>query len=146
MTEWSPPIETGLTGGLYVEEDLAQHVDDLSDAHQPGVYALKLSTPDSRDVVEERWARQYEVGVPEWVWHAVDHPTVLYVGAAKNVLERIHEHLDSPNRSASLCHVCPIHSVWDVWWFADADRAFERESGIAMEISNRYDGVFVRQA
>lgn len=146
MAEWTPPRSEGLSGERYVETDLEQFVDDLSDAHAPGVYALRLSTPSDRETVRERWSAAYDVDVPEWVWIAFESPAVLYIGAAKNVHARLHEHLDSPNRSASICHAFPIHSVWDVWWFDSLERAFERESGIAMDITNQHPGVFVRQA
>lgn len=146
MSEWHPPRETGLIGGLYLEEDLLNHVDDLADVHGPGVYALKLSVPDSRDVVEARWATHYDVDVPEWVWAAYRHEGVLYVGAAKNVFERLTEHLGSPNRTASLCRVFPPHSVWDVWLFDDVTRAFDRESGIAIQLRNELPSIYVHQS
>lgn len=146
MTEWSPPIDSGLSGDLYLEEDLAHHVDELREAHHPGVYALKLSVPDSRAVVEERWARQYEVDVPDWIWSAFDADGVVYVGGARNVFARLYDHLEEPNRTASICHVFPPHSVWGLWWFDDETRAFERESGIAIDIRNKHPTLYVHQS
>jgi predicted GIY-YIG superfamily endonuclease len=146
-TAWTPAIETGLSGDAYLSEQAEAFVDSqLQELHAPGVYALKLSQPDDPGVVRDRWARVYEVDVPGWVWSAFEARGVLYVGGAENVYERITEHLESPNRSASICHVFPIHSLWDVWLFDDATRAFEREGGIALRLKNAYPELYVRQA
>lgn len=145
MTEWTPPLNEGLFGDRYLSVDIESFVDgDLSDAHSPGVYALRLSVPLRRDPVRARWNDWYDVDVPEWVWTAFECGTVLYVGAAKNVYERIQTHLDSPNRTASICRVFPPHSIWNVWWFDSADAAFKRESGVAMDVAQT-EGVYVHQ-
>ena len=145
MTDWDPPIDGGLSGDRYLSVDIESFVDgDLGDAHAPGVYSLRLSTPDDRDTVRERWTSWYDVDVPDWIWTAFECGTVLYVGAAANVFDRVTQHLEAPNRTASICRVFPVHSVWDVWWFDSAERAFERESGIAMSVANT-EGVYVHQ-
>ena len=145
MTSWNPPLETGWQGDRYIEDDLGLFYDDLSDAQNPGVYAVKLSTPDDWDVVIERWDEHFDPDAPDWLREAFESHVVVYVGAAKNVSERLHTHLQNPNNSTAIARVFPLHSLWDVWPFDSADEAFTRESGIALDLSATYPGMYVRQ-
>ena len=142
MTEWTPPIETGLNGDRTPENDLGLFVDDLSDAHAPAVYGVKLSTPDKWETVIDRWEQHYDKDPPAYLTNAFDAHVVVYIGATQNLLERLHTHLDVPNQSAAITKVFPLHSLWDVWWFSDVGEAFDREHGIAMDLENKYPGLY----
>jgi len=150
MPEWSPSIDSGLSGDAYLSEQIEAFAKGPSDARRPAVYALKVSVPNDWRTVEERWGAAYDVDVPAWVEHAFHSKAVLYVGAAKDVYGRIVDHLESanpdkPSKSSALMAVYPIHSVWDVWFFEDVERAFERESGIALGIQASLSNVYVHQ-
>lgn len=145
MTNWHPPLESGLArGDRRVEDALRAHVEsgDLADAHAPGVYALTLSTPDDRPYAEV-WDEHHDARHPELdAMEAAGR--VLYVGAAKNVFERVTEHLESPNRSGAVPRVFPIHDVQTVWWKESVEQAFTDESRHAIELRN-LGGVYVSQ-
>ena len=143
--DWYPPVESGLNGDRSPEEDIEPWVDDLSDAREPGVYVVKCSTPSEWDTVERLWSKHYEVDPPDWVREAFESHVVLYVGGAKDVLGRLHQHLENANQSSALTRVFPLHSLWDVRWMDSAEQAFERESGVAIEIDERYPAIYVHQ-
>lgn len=145
MTEWTPPRESGLKGDRYVEDDLTALLgtDDMEEAHRPGVYSLKLSTPDDWQAVKACWRQAYDKEMPAWVREAYESSTVLYVGGAKNVHHRLHEHANG-SRAPAIEAVFPPHSVWDVWFFDSADEAFTRESQIATRLHGRH-GMWVHQ-
>jgi predicted GIY-YIG superfamily endonuclease len=134
---WSPSPEDGLTGDQYLTEEIAQHVDDLSDAHEPAVYVLELSTPDtsSYEAHARLWLQEHGA-VPDYLESIAATERLLYVGAAKNVYDRLQEHLNHPNRSSDVAEVFPIHSVVDVQRFDTPTEAFDAEHGIAMDLAN----------
>ncbi|MFC6770298.1 hypothetical protein ACFQDD_01950 [Halorubrum pallidum] len=134
---WCPNPETGLTGDQYLPEEIAQHVDDLSDAHTPGVYVVELSIPDtsSYETYTRLWLAQHD-SVAGYVESIAASDRLLYVGAAKNVYERLREHLDKPNRSTAVAEVFPIHSVSELVLFDTPTEAFDAEQGIAMDLAN----------
>lgn len=143
MSEWTPPLETGLNGNRYVEDDLEAFCDDLSDAHAPAVYAVKLSTPDDWRLVMDMWDQHFDVDPPDWLRAAFDSHVVVYVGATKNLSERLHTHLENANQSTAIAKIFPFHSLWGVWFFDDVGEAFDREHGIAMDLNNEYPGLYV---
>lgn len=138
---WDPPIDSGLSGVVYPEDALDAYVDDR---RGPGVYALRCSLPDTNDheTYHRLWLDHYDV-VPGFLEAIVDAGRLLYVGAAKDVLARLNTHLEAPNRSASVCRVFPIHSVVGVWPMDSVGVAFERESGVGIELQNEYPGDYV---
>lgn len=135
-TSWNPRITTGLSGARYPEEDLEPHTPDGRTMKSPGVYILKCSQPSDWETVVERWETHYEVDIPDFIETAFHASGVLYVGGAESVLDRIHEHLEAPNRSASILHVYPVHSIFGVEWTDDKETAFEKESQIALDLQN----------
>ena len=146
MTKWTPPRETGLHGDRYVEDDLDAFIDnDLGTGARtrPGVYAVKLSTPDDYDTALEYWHAYYDTDPPDWLREAYKANVAVYVGAAKNVHQRLHTRITYANRSTAIARVYPFHSLFNVWWFNDVERAFEREKGVAMELRNKYPGLYV---
>ena len=149
MTEWSPPIDGGLSGGAYLSEQLEAFVDDLADAHEPAVYAIKLSQPNEFDALRERWRDAYAGAtdefraqhsaeeMPAWVREAFEAPGVLYVGAAGDAHARLTNHVEG-HQTASICKLFPVHSVWGMWFFETAEEAFDREAGKALNLRNRW--------
>lgn len=132
MTDYIPPLDTGLRGDAYVEVQLRQFVNDLSDAHTPGVYCLRLSKPPD---LRAAWDDAYDAMHPEIdAMQSADR--LYYVGAAKNVFERIEAHRDG-EQSAAVMEAAPPHSVAQVWFYDDVDRAFERESMHAITVGNK---------
>jgi predicted GIY-YIG superfamily endonuclease len=136
MTDYDPPLESGLRGDRYPENDLELFVSDLADAHRPGVYCLLLSTPKDWKAVESAWQDAHDAPMPDYVRGAYDAGRVLYVGAAANVHARVTEHAKDEHTSA-IESVFPPHSLWDVWFFEDRELAFLRESQIATELQGK---------
>lgn len=136
---WKPDPDSGLSGDRYLNEAIAQHADDLSDAHSPGVYVLELSTPEttSYETLSRLWLDVFDT-TPDYLETIADSDRLIYVGATPNVYERLEEHLQNPDDSTVVAEVFPIHSILDVQWFDDRGRAFDRENGIAMELANQH--------
>jgi len=105
------------------------------------VYALTLKRPVDP---EAAWDREYDVR-PEWFEEFLHAGTIVYVGATANVLSRLEDHRDGEVRQAALLKICEIDSLRNVWLFKNKDRAFERESGLAMKMANEYPGYYVHQ-
>lgn len=144
MPTYDPPRETGLSGDAYLSEVLEEHVDDLSDAHAPGVYALRLSkpVPGDRETLARAWLEHFDV-TPPYLGDVADACEIYYVGAAKNMHARITEHLESPNRSSALCRVLTVHDVFALWPMDSAGEAFTRETGLALDLRRELDGAYV---
>jgi len=105
------------------------------DFSTPAVYALILTLPHD---FRAAWDRRYDV-VPGFVERAAECDTVLYVGATGNLIGRLEDHKLGGVRNAALVSLAEDVALADVWPYDDTDRAFERESGIAMEIANDTD-------
>lgn len=144
MTDWTPPVRTGLTGDVILSEHMEAFVDDLADAHAPGVYVLKCSHPDEWDVAESRFAEAFEKPRPDYVREAYDAECILYVGAAKDVYDRIGDHARG-EKSSALLKVYPPHSVWGVYWMDSTEEAFTRESGVAAKLASDFPFCYVHQ-
>jgi predicted GIY-YIG superfamily endonuclease len=138
---WRPNPTTGLSGEKYLSVAMEAFVDDLADAHQPGVYVLELSNPVSSDYEAHTrlWLEEFEV-TPEFLDSVAEANKLLYVGAAEDVYERLQEHLESPNRSTKLSKVFPIHSIKYIHLCESAQEAFLREDAVATDLQNNVDG------
>jgi predicted GIY-YIG superfamily endonuclease len=121
-----------------IERHLTEGFDQL---HDPAVYCLTLLRPPD---VGAAWDRHFETR-PDWFEEFSDADRVLYVGAANDLLHRLEDHVDGEVRKAALLRVCDIGALRNVWWFEDADRAFERESGIALTLQQEYPSAYVHQ-
>lgn len=124
---------------LELPADVEPFLDNYTQIHDPAVYALDLSRPDD---VLEAWAEVYDVQ-PDYMAELIAAESVTYVGATHDLLGRLEDHRDSEVRQAALLQVCDIEGLRDVHWFQDADRAFEREHGIAMQLANKYGDMYV---
>jgi len=127
-----------------LSEKLAELLYDDHAASDPGVYALAIDVPDGGvETLARDWLDHYPA-TPPYLRTLVDAERVIYVGAAKNVRARIEDHLQGDVRKASLPRVWGVSDVVRVWWFEDADRAFEREHGLAMDLDHDTDvGTYV---
>jgi len=141
MTNYVPPRDTalGVDPDATPAEQLAQFVDDVT---QPGCYALRLSKPQ-HERLEVLWSQEYDVLHPD-IDAMQDSDRLYYVSGAKNLLARINDHLDNPNRSGAVMSVAPIHSIAHVWPYDSAEKAFEKESHHAIEM-NQHPRAYVSQ-
>jgi len=121
-----------------VEPFLTDGYDQL---HDPAVYALRLSR---RPNVADLWDARFDTR-PEWFDKFLSASGVVYVGATADCLSRLEDHEDGEVRQTSILKVCDIHEIRNIWFFVDKDRAFERESGLAIELRNAYPDLFVHQ-
>lgn len=113
--------------------------EDLSILSTSGVYALRLTRPDD---LAEVWER-YNDHRPDYWEDLIDADGVVYVGAAKNVLQRLTQHKKGKIKKANVVQVCSIDSIRNIWWFDSTTRAFERESGLATAMQNEYPHFYV---
>lgn len=118
---------------LSLPADLEPYLTDgFEQMRQPAVYVLDLERPDN---LAEKWDDRFETR-PEWFPEFRDSSAVIYVGATSDVLRRLEEHRDGNVRRAVLCEICDVSGIRAIHWFQSQDRAFERESGIAISIQN----------
>jgi predicted GIY-YIG superfamily endonuclease len=124
---------------LSLPADIEPHLDPEYDWSSPAVYALTLSRPDDLGAA---WDSHFEHR-PSYFDDLEQCDQVVYVGGASNLLSRLEDHHVGRVRRTALTTVCSIDSLRNVWWFDSADRAFERESGIAMTMQNQYPEMYV---
>jgi len=113
--------------------------DDYPDWATPGVYALVLRKPDD---VPSAWDAEFD-SRPDYFEQLCESETVIYVGAAKNVMARLEDHRDGKVRKAALMRVCEIDHLRNIWWMSSAEQAFIKESQIAMQLQNHYNQTYV---
>jgi len=141
---WDPPKADGLTGDAYPSEQIEAFVDDPADAHRPGVYTLKCSQPAGFETVARRFQNAFDAPAPDWLTDAWAADATFYVGGAKDVFARLEEHAEGTHTPA-FCEVFPVHSIYQVEFFDSEDKAFERESGVALQLKSDLPGVHVHQ-
>ena len=143
--EWSPPIDTGLSGDAYLSEMIENHVDGgPSAARQPGVYCLELSIPETGglETYTRLWLETHET-TDRYLESIVDANRLLYVGHSADVYGRIQQHLEQPNQSTTVASTFPIHHIDRLWFYDSKQIASEREHGHRMELSNQLAGAHV---
>jgi predicted GIY-YIG superfamily endonuclease len=109
--------------------------------HDPAVYVLVLDRPAD---VADAWDALYD-SRPAWFDRMRDARAVWYVGASADCLSRLEDHRDGDVRGTVLTELCGVTALRNVWWFDDADRAFEQESALAIQLGNQYGDVYVHQ-
>jgi len=107
------------------------HRDLLADATGPGVYALRVQTPDSAEAVARAF---FDAGVAEPPHEALSRLTasdVAYVGASMCVRDRLAEHARGDVRRATFLEAFDPVDVVGVWPdpepFTTAERAHGRD-------------------
>ena len=119
--------------------DIEPHLIDGFEWSDSAVYALVLDVPSD---LREQWENFFDT-TPNYIGLVEEKPTTVYVGAAKNVRARLEDHVEGERRKARLVQFCEIESIRNIWWFRDHNRAFERESGIAIAMQNEYPSYYV---
>ena len=112
---------------------------DISELRQPGVYALKCVKPD--DIAAE-WDKHFD-NRPDYWDELTSKDRVAYVGASADVLSRLEDHRDGNKRKAALLQVCEPVGVLNIKFFSTAQRAFERESGLALNFAQQHPSFYV---
>jgi len=143
--EWTPPIETGLSGSAYPNVQVGQFADDLDEAHQPGVYVIRLSVPTQLDLSghKELWNETHGY-TPDYVQQVAESEGVMYVGAAEDVLSRVQDHIDdSVNNSSTLMHTYPPHSVIQVYFYDSIDDAFNNEYNKEVQLRQTRSSIYI---
>jgi len=113
-------------------EEVEAFADSFAQSRGPAIYALDLSKPDD---LTATWDATFDSRPAYWD-ELQQAESVVYVGAAKNVVSRLEDHRDKEVRIGVLQRVCEIEGVRNVWFCDSADEAFERESGKAIELRN----------
>lgn len=126
--------------GLSLPEDLESFGDGFDRMHNPGTYALKLRRPP--DVVTA-WDREFDAR-PQWFSKFQTAVNVFYVGAAKDVLERLEQHA-SGDKQPTVLQVCNIAGIEDVTFYKSAEKAFDEEFNMAQHIREEYPHSYVHQ-
>jgi len=126
---------------LTLPADAEPFVDDISDLRQPGVYALKCIKPND---MAAQWDRHFDHRPNYWN-ELVNAQRVAYVGASNDVLARLEDHRDADVRKAALLEVCEPVGVLNIKFFPTAERAFERESGLALRFAREHPEFYVHQ-
>ena len=121
--------------------DVNELLDDrgLHDASRgPGCYALELDVPDSVEAAHRRWLAHVDT-LPrdDGPRRFAEAPRCAYVGAGKNVYERLDEHARGEERSARYPSVYPPVDVIDVWPARSTTQAFDHEYGRATDLARQ---------
>jgi predicted GIY-YIG superfamily endonuclease len=103
----------------------------LEKATGPGVYALRVATPDTVEAVARQWHEHVDAALPEGYAERLVADDVAYVGASMHVRDRLAEHARGDVRRATFCQAFPPVDVLGVWSdpepFVTAERAHGRE-------------------
>jgi predicted GIY-YIG superfamily endonuclease len=107
----------------------------------PGCYALTLTRPDN---LPEAWDAAFDHR-PPYFEELQDADSVVYVGAASDVLGRLTDHKDGDKRLTVLTEVCEIDALRNIWWADTAEEAFQEESKTALMLQNERPEMYVHQ-
>jgi len=103
----------------------------LADATGPGVYALRVRTPDTVEALARQWREHVAAALPEGYAERLTADDVAYVGASMHVRDRLAEHARGDVRRATFLRAFPPVDVVAVWAdpepFTTAERAHGRE-------------------
>lgn len=87
----------------------------LDDAHGPGTYALRVTTPATADAVADAFREVSEVVPNDATLDRLTADRVAYVGASANVYSRLTEHASGDVRRATFLEAFEAVDVVDVW-------------------------------
>jgi len=127
-----------LTDEWYTAERLAAFVPDDRSNNDPGVYALVVDLPDSREAVESAWLSNYD-SLPDYVDRLVEADRGIYVGATGGIRDRINDHRAGKVRTASLPSVFGVVDIYGAWYHDSSEAAFEAEYNRAASIRRAFD-------
>lgn len=122
-----------------LESNLTETLDrrgQLDDANGPGCYALEVAVSQNAETVARQWHRHHDTAPTESFYaRLADAKTVLYVGAASNVYDRLCDHCGDVRKAVFLEAFPPaeLHSLWPQ---PDRLTAFHAEYNVANRLSD----------
>lgn len=117
---------------LSLPADAEPFAADFDQLTSPAVYALDLTPPEDVAAV---WDARFDARPDYWEQLTAAESWV-YVGASANLLHRLEDHREGKVRTSILPTLAEDITLRNVWWFDDADRAFEQESAVAIRLRN----------
>lgn len=105
----------------------------LEAAAGPGVYALRVETPDSVEAVSRAFLDSVDATPRDGVVEQLTSDRVAYVGASQQVRDRVTDHADGEVRQATFLEAFAPVAVIDVW---SHSQPFTAEYNHAVELSN----------
>ena len=118
-----------------------QLLQQTADPTSPGVYVLKLDSPDvtlgpeALHAHARWWYQQYQSVHPDDVAALAQSQRLLYVGATGNLQARLEDHVQADVRRSAWLSVYPPVELALVSTMPSADRAFELESQTAYRVN-----------
>jgi hypothetical protein len=101
------------------ETELTQQLDTrdlLTDAHDPGVYGIEVSVPDTLDTVRRQWDAAHDARPDgDALARLASAPKVAYVGAAKDVYARLSDHVTGERRTTAFLAAFEPVDIVDIW-------------------------------
>ncbi|QAS68900.1 GIY-YIG nuclease [Haloferax tailed virus 1] len=104
----------------------------LDDAHSPGTYAIAVETPDDVESVARAWLQEVDAPLSDKAFERLSNSKVCYVGASKDVYNRLQDHAEASVRKALFLRVFAPVDVVGVW---PSDSPFRDEYSKALELS-----------
>jgi predicted GIY-YIG superfamily endonuclease len=121
------------------ETELTETLDrrgELADARGPGVYALEVAIPHHGEQIARYWHRYHDhAPSDEFYTRLADADSVLYVGAADPVYDRLCDHVAGDVRKAAFLEAFPPESLHSLWPKESADAAFANEFNVANSLA-----------
>jgi len=108
----------------------------LADATGPGVYALRVATPDTVEAVVRQWHGQVDAALPDGYAARLVADDVAYVGASMHVRDRLAEHARGDVRRATFLRVFPPVDVVGVWSDPEPFVTAERAHGLELRAAD----------
>jgi len=110
--------------------------DALADATGPGVYALRVTTPDTVEAVARQWHEHVDAALPEGYAERLVADDVAYVGASMHVRDRLAEHARGDVRRATFLEAFAPVDVVGVWSDPEPFVTAERAHGLELRAAD----------
>lgn len=121
------------------EADLTETLDrrgQLDAARGPGCYALEVEQPATVQQAINWWRNVRDVNPPnDALARIATAESILYVGAASNVYERLCDHVAADVRRAAFLSAFPVKSLHSLWPKDSAEVAFREETAVARALA-----------
>lgn len=150
MTAFDPPLDSALTADdQYLSERIETDAGMTpTAARTPGVYVIECATPQTRSLEAHtrRWLAVTDHDTtPPYLDSVAAAKRLFYVGGSESdVYARLQDHADGEHRQVAFLSVYPPARIERVVP-TDADRALERESSLAVVLSNEWPDAYVHQ-
>lgn len=110
--------------------------DALADATGPGVYALRVRTPDTVEAVARQWRTHVDAALPDGYAERLVADDVAYVGASMHVRDRLAEHARGDVRRATFLEAFDPVDVVGVWSDPEPFITAERAHGLELRAAD----------